>query len=93
MTKERVHFFDNLKGILIFLVVFGHFALPVHSASDTLNALYGFIYIFHMPLFVFVSGFFAKSIVKNGRLRIEKNHLDSRFGNSVSASTYFYRTR
>lgn len=72
MTKERVHFFDNLKGILIFLVVFGHFALPVHSASDTLNALYGFIYIFHMPLFVFVSGFFAKSIVKNGRLRIEK---------------------
>lgn len=72
MAKERIHFFDNLKGILIFLVVFGHYALPVHSASDTLNALYGFIYIFHMPLFVFVSGFFAKSIVKSGRLRIEK---------------------
>lgn len=72
MAKERIHFFDNLKGILIFLVVFGHYALLVHAASPAMGGVYEYIYLFHMPLFVFVSGFFAKSIVKNGRLRVEK---------------------
>ena len=37
-----------------------------------MDGLFEYIYLFHMPLFVFVSGFFAKSIIKNGRLRVEK---------------------
>ena len=31
MTKERDYFFDNLKAVLIFLVVLGHFLLPIHG--------------------------------------------------------------
>lgn len=72
MSKNRIYFFDNLKGVLIFLVVLGHYILPIHSISDPMNGVYEFIYLFHMPLFIFISGFFSKSIFKNGNLRIEK---------------------
>lgn len=55
---ERIHIYDNMKGILIFLVVFGHAIefLP----GETGEILYRIIYIFHMPLFVFCSGYFAR---------------------------------
>ena len=52
---ERLYKFDNLKAILIFLVVFGHFLELVEGH----NLLYLTIYSFHMPLFLFVSGYFA----------------------------------
>lgn len=46
----------NLKAILLFCVVLGH-ALERDIAYDaTVAALYRFLYLFHMPLFVFVSG-------------------------------------
>ena len=55
---QRVYYFDNLKAALIFLVVIGHvFELVTSSLIDI---AYIFIYIFHMPLFIFVSGYFAK---------------------------------
>lgn len=44
---------DIAKGIGIFLVVLGHFAVFASS-------LYHYIYLFHMPLFFFISGMFAK---------------------------------
>jgi len=65
MNKERDYFFDNLKAVLIFLVVLGHFLLPIHGES-VLVVVKRLIYVFHMPLFVFVSGYFAKKIYKNG---------------------------
>ena len=55
---QRLHYFDNLRAGLIFLVVIGHvFELVTSSLVDI---AYIFIYIFHMPLFIFVSGYFAK---------------------------------
>ena len=56
--KSRIYFFDNLRALLIFLVVLGHmFEIFVSRISDI---AYVFIYLFHMPLFVFCSGYFAK---------------------------------
>lgn len=53
--------FDNLKGLLIFLVVFGH-SMEVFKSYDIISeTLYMFIYMFHMPVFVFVSGYFSKN--------------------------------
>jgi len=48
---------SNIKGTLILLVVFGHM-IEVYKTDyyDTLL----FIYSFHMPLFVFISGYLAK---------------------------------
>jgi fucose 4-O-acetylase-like acetyltransferase len=59
---ERNAFFDNAKVILIFFVVLGHMIQPFAGDSTTINAIYTWIYIFHMPAFIFLAGFFAKGI-------------------------------
>ena len=70
-TKERDYFFDNLKAVLIFLVVLGHFLLPIHG-RNYLVVVKRLIYVFHMPLFVFVSGYFAKRIYRDGQYNYKK---------------------
>lgn len=62
--KERDYFFDNARAILILLVVFGHMLQPYTSGDKYLSALYLVIYSFHMPTFLFISGYFAKNIDK-----------------------------
>ncbi|MFB1049687.1 acyltransferase family protein [Paraliobacillus sp. JSM ZJ581] len=58
---KRDAFFDNAKFILIYLVVFGHMIQPF-TETKIIEVLYNFIYIFHMPAFILLSGFFAKGI-------------------------------
>lgn len=49
---------DNIRCLLIFLVVFGHFlALIPGAGADT---LYRIIYLFHMPAFLFLTGYFSR---------------------------------
>ncbi len=48
--------FDNIRALVIFLMVLGHFI----SIKRHFDLLYSAIYIFHMPLMVFVSGYFSK---------------------------------
>lgn len=55
---SRNHKIDNGKALLIFLVVFGHF-LELFS-GDLKTFLYLIIYSFHMPAFIFFSGYFAR---------------------------------
>lgn len=62
---KRDAFFDNAKFILIFLVVFGHMIQPF-TDEKVIEVMYDFIYIFHMPAFILLSGFFAKGIGKVG---------------------------
>lgn len=57
---QREAYFDNAKVLLIFLVVFGHMIQPFIEGSQGMNTLYMWIYTFHMPAFIFLSGFFAK---------------------------------
>lgn len=64
--KTRSPYWDNAKGLLIFLVVFGHY-LYAYSGGDThspADYIVKTIYVFHMPAFIFVSGFLSKSAVK-----------------------------
>lgn len=56
----RDPFFDNLKAILILLVVLGHWIEPWVQRDNSLKAVYIFLYTFHMPLFIFVAGVFSK---------------------------------
>ena len=61
--KIRYNILDNIKGILIFLVVFGHFLIGYalkHQKSLSYKIV-NYIYGFHMPLFIFSSGFLSKS--------------------------------
>lgn len=55
----RDYRFDNIKVLLIFLVVFGHL-LELIADKTFSHELYLLIYSFHMPAFVFVSGYFAR---------------------------------
>lgn len=51
---------DNIKCILIFSVVLGHM-LELYMGNDPADRLlYLVIYSFHMPLFAFVTGIFAR---------------------------------
>jgi fucose 4-O-acetylase-like acetyltransferase len=54
---KRVHWVDVLKFLGIFTVYLGHF-------GEEAGKLYPFVYTYHVPLFFFVSGFFAD--VKKG---------------------------
>lgn len=56
---KRDLYWDSLKFVLIILVVYGHI-VPYYCADSSFNmAIYNSIYMFHMPLFVFVSGRFS----------------------------------
>lgn len=63
MAAKRVAVFDNLKAILIFFVVLGHITTQFKPANEVLSAITFFIYTFHMPAFIFVSGIFCKHSV------------------------------
>lgn len=60
INKNRVYYWDNIKGILISLVVMGHFLLD-YVEFGYARYIVSFIYFFHMPAFVFVSGYFSKN--------------------------------
>lgn len=52
---------DSLKGFLIILVIVGHVITMLDNSNVLNHALMGLIYIFHMPLFILVSGYLTKS--------------------------------
>ena len=60
--ENRNYLFDNLKCLLIFLVVFGHFIENFQNIWNNgyTRVVWQFIYLFHMPGFAFVSGYFSK---------------------------------
>ena len=61
VKKARDPFFDNAKFILIFFVVLGHLIEPYALDIPFYKTVFVFIYFFHMPAFVLVSGYFSKN--------------------------------
>lgn len=61
--QERVFLWDNLKCLLILCVVIGHFISVSGADTSFYKSCYLLIYSFHMPLFVFISGFFSKNTI------------------------------
>lgn len=51
---QRVYWIDSLRFIAIFLVYIGHL-------GPSAGRIYSFVYLFHVPLFFFISGMFYKS--------------------------------
>lgn len=67
--KQRLHYFDMLKGVAIFLVVMGHvIAMCVREIDRT--PLFKFIEHLHMPLFFFISGWFTYKCTNEGKIVI-----------------------
>ena len=66
--KKRVFVFDNLKLLGIFCVILGHLLARINVSYA--SPIYVIIYLFHMPLFVYISGYFAKFNFKKDVYRI-----------------------
>ncbi|MGI5958673.1 MAG: acyltransferase family protein [Massiliimalia sp.] len=60
-AKPREHLFDNLKALTLFCVAFGHI-LDVYIVKEhsLFQIMMQYIYLFNMPLFSFVTGYFTK---------------------------------
>ena len=55
---------DHVKLFLILCVVIGHMLNKYLEKSGTAQIIYYFIYLFHMPAFVMVSGLFSKNVIR-----------------------------
>ena len=76
--KERIAYIDRLKGFAILLVVIGHviqFLYCPDKFDD--NAVFRFVYSFHMPLFFVLSGLVTN--MKLGRIEDLYLKIKSRF--------------
>ena len=67
-TKKRDYLFDNYKALLIALVVIGHFIELSYKDNEFLYALKWLVVSFHMPAFIFISGYFSKRALSLGIL-------------------------
>lgn len=54
---------DNIRGILMLLVVLAHIYNHYTKFSPAARSLFLFVYTFHMPLFLFLSGMFGRKAV------------------------------
>lgn len=61
MVKLRNARYCNIKLLLLFLVVYGHWIEPRIWSDAGLMAQYRGIYFLHMPLFAFLSGLFLQN--------------------------------
>lgn len=59
-ASGRDAYFDNAKALLIVSVVMGHTLSGLLGENRGLDSLYLWIYTFHMPAFIFVTGYYAK---------------------------------
>ncbi|OIK10949.1 acyltransferase [Bacillus sp. MUM 116] len=90
-ASKRSMFFDNAKFVLIFLVVFGHMISPLKNDDGFLFTLYTVIFLFHMPAFILISGYFAKGFRKKGYLlKTVKKVLIPYFIFQVIYSIFYY---
>ncbi|SNU06909.1 Fucose 4-O-acetylase [Lachnospiraceae bacterium] len=72
--KERNIVFDNIKGLMLFFVAFGH-VLDVYCSNNKNIIEYDimkYIYLFHMPMFAFITGFFSKNVEKSRDNAVKK---------------------
>lgn len=58
ISMKRNYMIVNAKGILIFLVVLGHFLEC--NMTDRVSIIYKFIYSFYIPVFIYFSGYLVK---------------------------------
>lgn len=74
METKRIEYIDTLRGFAIFLVTLGHI---LENCGYRGQSLQNFIYSFHMPLFICISGFvvaysFDRKLAKTKEITIKQ---------------------
>lgn len=67
-ARGRDPWLDNTKMILVTIVVVGH-AIVLMPGGDLQSRIYDFVYYFHIPAFVLITGYLSKSF------RYSRKHL------------------
>lgn len=63
--NNRNSLFDNIKSLMLILVVLGHTIDAFILKQDSVfRYIMQYIYLFHMPMFAFVTGYFSKNADK-----------------------------
>ena len=65
--NRRIYRYDNVKALLIFLVVLGHMTTDYVSDAHLVRWTTLWIYSFHMPAFIFISGLVHKHYITEER--------------------------
>lgn len=81
-SKKRLRYIDAMRGLAILLVVFSHVTnayvkMPITNAS--FSGIYYMMTMFRMPLFFFVSGFFAFRMAEKWTLPTVKRVMTKKF--------------
>lgn len=66
-VEKRSSYFDNVKFVLIVLVVFSHLFQPFIEGNRMYEDIYFYLFTVHMPAFIFISGYFSKKNLQEGR--------------------------
>ncbi len=64
---ERDAKYDNLKLFLIYLVILGHLGNHYATRDQVIAVTQLWVYLFHMPAFVFIAGLFSKNTIDGAR--------------------------
>jgi fucose 4-O-acetylase-like acetyltransferase len=67
--SNRINYMDIIKALAIIVVVIGHSGSP--------HPIYNIIYLYHMPLFFFISGYFYKNEYSNNISLLIKKRIKS----------------
>ena len=67
--KQRVEYIDRLKGFAILCVVIGHFTLWAIGRRN--DPFHDFVYLYHMPLFFFLSGIVISAAPKPKKVLVK----------------------
>ena len=80
MGKKRLEYIDLIKLFVILCVIWGHVIQYCYRYCDMeffTNSVYSFIYSFHMPLFMTMSGLFSKSSLNKRMIYMISNKIKS----------------
>ena len=72
LEKPRIFKFDNIKLLIVTLVVVGSFADGFTDKSDMFRSWFLFVSSFTAPLYIFMSGLFQKQFDKDYRPNLHK---------------------
>ena len=76
MPKGRIPAWDIIKLLTIFGVIWGHCIQGFLTSEPSASFIYRFLYSYHMPLFMTISGYFSvSSMTLNSLIFIKKKFL------------------
>lgn len=90
MEKKRIDYIDSLRGLSMILVVLAHFYLCMNPRHWDGSPLASILMSFRMPLFFFVSGFFAYRPIEKWTLSLTKDIMSRKVKAQLLCALVFF---